>query len=163
MRKTIVKLFTLCFVMLSCFNLYALDLFQPRYENQAAQEFTLKDLSDKDVSLSDFSGRSVILFFWTTWCPYCRKELAVLNEQYKDMVASNIELLAIDVSESKARIESFIKKYSIQFPILLDTDGSVSYKYGVMGVPTIVLISKQGKIASVSNDLPSNYKELLSE
>ena len=73
------------------------------------------------------------------------------------------ELFAIDVGESKARVQSFVKQKSIQYPILLDQDSSVAQKYGIIGVPTIILISRQGEVVSVAHALPDNYKKLLLE
>jgi peroxiredoxin len=162
MRKYVIGVIVLCLALSSCFELYAFDFFQPKTSvNQAAPDFTLQDLAGKSVTLSGFQGKGVILFFWATWCPYCRKEISALNGEYQNMLASDIKLLAVDIGESKERVENFMKKYSINYPMLLDSDSSVATKYGVVGVPTIVLISKEGKILSVSNDLPSNYKELL--
>ncbi|MBL7130369.1 MAG: TlpA family protein disulfide reductase [Candidatus Omnitrophica bacterium] len=151
----------LCLVLFLCLNLYAFDFFQSRTENKTALDFTLQDLSGRNISLSDFSDKAIVLFFWFTSCPACRGELLNFNKEYENLQSSGIELLAIDIGESKARVERFVNLYSLQYPILLDYDGSVAYKYGVMGVPTIILISKQGNIVSVSHSLPNNYKKLL--
>ncbi len=160
MKKIIVALFL---VLGLCFNLYALDLFQPDYKDAVASDFTLQDLSGNSVSLSDFKDKPIILFFWTTWCPNCRREIFRLNQEYKSLRSEGVELLAIDIGESKSRIESFTKNYSIEYPVFLDSDSSVAYKYGILGVPTIILINKEGNIASVSHTFPEDYKKLLVE
>lgn len=154
-------LFVLCLVLFLCSNLYAIELFQLRTQEATVSDFTLKDLSGNDVSLSDFKDKAVILFFWTTWCPHCRKEITNFINKYEDLKSADIELLAIDIGESKARVESFLSRYSIKFPLLLDVDSKVAYKYRVVGVPTIILISKEGNIVSLSHTLPDNYQDLL--
>ncbi|MFC1708926.1 peroxiredoxin family protein [Candidatus Omnitrophota bacterium] len=149
--------------LLLCSKSYALDFFQSNSKNMVVSDFTLQDLSGNSVSLSDFKDKGVILFFWTTWCPHCLRELTNFNEEYEDLKSSGIELLAIDIGESKRRVESFVNRHSIGFPILLDPNSSVAREYNVVGVPTIILISKQGDIVSVSHALPSDYKKLILE
>ena len=160
MKKIILAL---CLILVFCFDLYAVDVVQPKSQNTAAEDFTLQDLSGNNISLSDFYGKPVILFFWTTWCPHCRRALSNFNNEYDNLKNIGIELLAIDVGESESRVESFINKNSITYPVLLDHSGDVSKEYDVLGVPTVILINKEGGIVSVSNGLPADYKSLLFE
>jgi len=161
MRKVVFMVaILLCLGALLCFKLCAFNHMENRYKNEIAPDFTLQDLSGKEISLSDYEGKSVILFFWTTWCPHCRRALSTFNTEYKDLIASDIELLAIDIGEPRPRVENFISGYSIGYPMLLDFDGSTASRYGVVGIPSVILVSREGKIVSVSNSLPFNYKEL---
>lgn len=123
---------------------------------EKAPDFTLQDLGGKSVSLSSFKGKGVILFFWTTWCPHCRGQMAVLNRDFQRMADAGIVLLAIDVGESKARVANFIGS-NAPYPVLLDTMREASFDYGVVGVPTFIFISKQGTIITTMHQLPSNY------
>lgn len=159
MRNNLFRVFVLCLVL--CFNFSACSFSQESYENNKAADFTLQELSGKNISLGDFKGKGVILFFWATWCPHCRNALLVLDSEYKNMASADIKLLAIDIGEPKAVVENFKQKYSIKYPILLDSSGSVAHEYGVLGVPTFVVISQKGTIVSFSNSLPDNYKELV--
>ena len=111
-----------------------------------APEFQLSSLSGKNVALSDFKGKPVILFIWATWCPYCVRELAYLEKSYADIKKSGVELLAIDSGEPKERVNKYLKDRKIEFPVLLDIDSKVSYAYNVIGIPTLVLVDAQGKI-----------------
>ena len=160
MKKIIL---VLCLILFFCFDICAIDVVQPKSQNAAAEDFTLTDLSGNDISLSGFHDKSFILFFWTTWCPHCRRVLSNFKDEYENLKNEGIELLAIDVNESKERVESFVSKNSIIYPVLLDLDGEVSKKYSVLGVPTVILINKEGGIVSVAHDLPSDYKSLLFE
>jgi len=124
---------------------------------------TLYDLEGKEVRLSDFKGRPLILWFWTTWCPYCRKAIPELNTLYPELKQLGIELLAIDVDESKEKISRFLKYYTVDFNILQDRDGECALDSGVVGVPTYILVDKTGKIILKQNYFPKEeYKKLLS-
>lgn len=160
MVRLLSKIFIFCLVFVLSFNLYALDFMANKYQGKEAPDFTLSDLSGKDISLKDFQDKAVILFFWTTWCPHCRRQIQILNKEYDNMKSSGIELLAINIDEPKERVEEFMVQYSIGYPMLLDYDGIVASKYQVIGIPTLVFISRDRKISSAYNDLPHNYREI---
>ncbi|MFA5062898.1 MAG: TlpA disulfide reductase family protein [Candidatus Omnitrophota bacterium] len=127
-----------------------------------APAFQLRDLNDRVVSLSDYKGKkAVMLFFWTTWCPYCREELNVLNQEYASLAKDSIELLAINVEEPKYKVEKYIRHYNLGLEVLLDSDSLVTRDYGLMGVPAYFVINKSGEIVSAGNHFPKNaIKEL---
>lgn len=168
MKKYIFLCVILCLALLVSFKFSAFDIAKSKYSKEyagykKAPNFTLESLEGKSVSLNDYTGKGVVLFFWTTWCPHCRRELSQLNREYNNMIDSGIELLAIDVGEPKIRVNNFIRDYSIKYPILFDHTTDVAHSYGVVGVPTIILISKKGKIIESTYTLPSNYRNLLLE
>jgi peroxiredoxin len=70
-------------------------------------------------------------------------------------------LLSIDIGEPRSVVEDFIDRHATKYPVLLDDEAKAASAYQVTGVPTFILISKDAEIISVTNDLPSNYKELL--
>ena len=112
----------------------------------AAPDFSLKDLNGRDVSLSSFRDRPVLLVFGTTWCPYCREEIPRIKEIFRQGRATKLEVLNIYINEQEAKVSAFAAKYELPYPILLDKDGQVAERYQVRGVPTIVLLDGQGKI-----------------
>jgi peroxiredoxin len=129
-----------------------------------ASDFKLQDLSQNTYALSSYKDKQpVALFFWTTWCPFCRRELKLLNERYLELRAAGLEVLAIDVGEAPYRVESFMKNYALSFKVLLDKDTSVATAYDILGVPTYVLVDKKGHIVFKDNYLPENYKTLILE
>jgi peroxiredoxin len=132
-------------------------------QTEAAFGFTLDTVSGKTVSLKDAKGKGVILFFFTTWCPYCRQKFPALSKDYETFRREGIEFFAIDAGESQAKISSFLRKVNPPFDVLLDKSAAVAEAYGVMGVPTFVLISKSGVVVYEGNDLPGNYKDLLNK
>lgn len=122
---------------------------------------TLYDLESNIVRLSDFKGKPLILWFWTTWCPFCRKDIAKLNNIHPELKLSGIELLAIDVDEPKERLNKFLKTYPVDFKVLQDKDARCAFSYDIIGVPTYILIDRKGKIRVIQNYFPEEYKELL--
>jgi peroxiredoxin len=114
-----------------------------------APDFTLKSLDGTDVSLSSLKGKIVILDFWATWCGPCRQGLPVLMEVAKARANDNVVLWAVDLDESKSKVQDFLKKKGWNLPVLLDAKGKVSQKYGVGGIPHTVIIGPDGVIHSV--------------
>ncbi|MDQ7082775.1 MAG: TlpA disulfide reductase family protein [Aquificota bacterium] len=113
-----------------------------------APDFRLKDLSGKEVSLSDFRGKVVLVNFWATWCPPCKEEIPIFQRVYKKYRDKGFEILAISSDSSPDPVKKFVKEYGLGFIVLYD-DGSVAQKYGIQGLPTSFLINREGKIVKV--------------
>ena len=130
-----------------------------------AQVFTLNDLSGKAVSLSDYRDKKpVVLIFWTTWCPYCRMALKSLKDSEYVSQSKDFELLAVNVGESKSKVENFVKANGFRFKVLLDLDSQVADSYGLLGVPTYYVINKSGLIVFEGNRLQEKrIQELVSK
>lgn len=142
----------------------ALLLFSPVLGAQEAtmNNCLLYDLKGREVRLSDYRGKPVILCFWTTWCPYCRKEIQKLNKISSELDSSGIELLAINVSERESKVARFLKSNPVNFPVLLDKDGDCALSYGVIGIPSYLLIDRQGRVRLETNSFPKDrYEKLL--
>jgi len=126
-----------------------------------AADIILNDLNGKPVNLSRLTGKPVILFFWTTWCPSCRKTLNSLNQQYAEISKEGIIFFGVDVAEPVYKTERFFKGYALNFNVLLDVDGELADKYGLIGVPTFIFLNKDGKMVAQTYRWPANYKSLL--
>ncbi len=102
---------------------------EPSKESQTikAKNFSLKSTEGKTVSLNDYKGKFVIIHIATTWCPYCNAEAPYLEEIYKEYHDKNVEVLIIDVKESKELVKERVKnRFNLSFPVLLDTEGIVA-------------------------------------
>ena len=129
---------------------------------EMASDFTLLDLENKEFSLSNLKGKPIILFFWTTWCPHCRKELKLLNTTHAELLKNGVELVTINVEEPADKVQRFIGTYPLSFRVLLDLDLKVAQAYGVLGVPTYFLINKEGRIVFNNHYFPQEeYKDLI--
>lgn len=129
---------------------------------QMASNFTLLDLNNKEFSLSELKGKPTILFFWTTTCPYCMKELKQLNDIHPELLKDGAELVSINEDQSADRVTKFIKNYPLSYRVLLDTDYNVAQAYGVFGVPTYCLINKKGQVVFSGWSFPQKeYKSLI--
>jgi len=134
-------------------------------EWEMAPDFSLPDINNNIVTLSSYKDKKpVLLFFWTTWCPYCRRELRALNYRSPELIKDGLEILSINVGESPNKVKSFIKSYYLAYRVILDEDTNVAYSYRLIGVPTYVLIDKRGHVVFKGNSFPEEtYKDLVSE
>lgn len=150
-----VMFLTVAVIFLSARFLFADDL-------ALAPAFELEDIQKNRISLTDYKDKQpVLLFFWTTWCPFCRKELLALNEGYSQLRKDGVAVVAINVGESAQKVSSYIKKNPLMFGIFLDKDTETANSYGIFGVPTYILIDKKGQIVFKGNSFPSDYKGLV--
>lgn len=161
MRKLLIRVTIVCLIALSSYHMFKNTGRAVQADMAIAKDFTLQNLSGDKLTLSALRGEKVVLMFWATWCPYCRQSLKDFEAKNQEFLDANIKLLAINIGESRARAEGFAKKLGLTFSILLDSDQSVARSYDVVGIPTVILISKDGIIVSDENYLPGNYKELL--
>ncbi len=148
-------------LMLAKSILFAAQPLQTR-NYDLATEFKLSDLENKEFSLSSLKGKPVILFFWTTWCPFCRKELQQLNTKYAELSKDGVGVVAINVQEHADKVKKFFENHPFSYRVLLDTDAKVTEAYGILGVPTYFLINKEGRIVFNDHYFPQKeYKELI--
>lgn len=126
-----------------------------------APAFTLKDLQGKDVSLSEFRGKWVILDFWGSWCGWCIKGMPRLKEAYKEYVGK-VEIIGIDCNETDQAWRDGVAKYELPWVNLYNPkDSGLLEQYLVEGFPTKVIISPEGKIAEITvGEDPAFYSKL---
>ncbi len=119
----------------------------PSYGSVAGPDFVLKDLKGKEVSLKRFRGKIVLLNFWATWCPPCRKEIPSMIELYKRYKDRGLEIIGVNLDKlDKSGVEKFSLEYNINFPILLDPTGKVATLYGITALPATFILDQNGKI-----------------
>lgn len=114
----------------------------------AAPDFTLADMDGEPRSLSDYRGKVIMLNFWATWCPPCRREIPSMESIYQDLHKDGFMVLAVNEFEDPDHVFAYTGQLSVfpTFPILFDTDSKISQEFGVKGLPTTLLINKQGNI-----------------
>ena len=121
------------------------------YVGSRAPDFSLTTLDGKQVSLSQYRGRKVILNFWASWCSPCKIELPHLQEiydKYKD--GSDVTVVTVAGSESdENEIRSFISMKGFTFPVLLDSTESTFNRYDLTSIPKTFFLDKNGVIKKV--------------
>ena len=105
----------------------------------------------KTMTLSGLRGHPVVLDFWATWCGPCQVELPIVNGIAKRFKSEGVVVLGVNTQDSEGRALAPVlaARKGLTFPILLDEDNAISRKYHVDGLPTLVVIAKDGKIAAV--------------
>ncbi|OGW25876.1 MAG: hypothetical protein A2X59_12945 [Nitrospirae bacterium GWC2_42_7] len=117
-----------------------------KFVNVKAPDFVLKDINGKDVALSSFKGKVVLLNFWATWCPPCKHEMPSFNKLYTEMKAQGLEIIAISTDDSISYVKDYLRKNSFDFKILMDEKRITSKQYKVFSMPTTFLIDRNGII-----------------
>lgn len=112
-----------------------------------APAFELADLEDKIHRLADYKGKPIVINFWATWCPPCRKEMPSMNRAWKQLKEEGIEMIAINVGEHEADILAFQDEHPIDFQILLDQESESLESWRIKGLPTTYIISPKGAVA----------------
>lgn len=116
-------------------------------EGFLAPDFSLLDLGGKSVTLSDFRGRVVLLNFWATWCPPCRREIPSLKRLYQLRKDREFEIVAVSVDKtSSSKVASFVANYQMSFPVLVNPRGDVGQRYWTRAIPSSFLLDKEGVI-----------------
>ncbi len=133
---------------------FAEAMAQLEAEDAARQkaDFTLADLAGKTWHFADLRGKVVLVNFWATWCPPCRKEmpdLEALYEKYKDQ---GLVVLAIS-DEEAAKVAPFITERKIGYPVLLDPGRKVTDLFRVDGIPKSFVYDRDGKLVAQSIDM----------
>lgn len=115
-------------------------------------DFTLADLQGKPWHLRDLQGKVVLVNFWATWCPPCRKEMPDLQALYDKYRDQGFVVLAISDEES-AKVAPFIAERKITYPVLLDPGRKVNDAFVVEGIPKSFVYDRSGKLVAQSIDM----------
>ena len=132
-------------------------------EGMKAPTFYLQDLDGGEIFLSDLVGepiasykkrgaeKVVILSFFATWCVPCKAEIPELEKIYLEYSDKNLIVFLIDVEEKKEIVTSFINSLGVNLPILMDKYGKITEKYGIVSIPALFIIDKDGIVRFVSH------------
>jgi thiol-disulfide isomerase/thioredoxin len=119
---------------------------QPYPEKTAAPALELESIDGKKYRLQDQRGKVVLVNFWATWCPPCVKEIPSLGRLQKAFSKKDLLILSVAIGESKQQVDSFLKQFPANFPVLLDSDGETVKPWKIIAFPTTFVIDQQGII-----------------
>ncbi len=139
-------------------------------DKTVAPDFTLSSTNGKQIRLSDFRGKVVIVDFWATWCPPCKAEIPDFVKLYSEYKNDGFQMLGVSLDEGGAKnVVPFMKDHGMNYPVVFGTEEVVSAYGGIRGIPTTFVIDKKGYVrgafegyrqASVFENL---LKQLLAE
>ena len=149
--RNLIKFFITFIIIFSTFSSHSKDLNLPKnliiheklkkYDN-----VSFKNRFNKDINLVNFNGKLLLLNFWATWCEPCKEEMPSLDILAVDKKFKNIKIIPINIGqEKKKKIEEFYKDTKIKnLDIFFDTDVRLAKKFLLRGVPTTLIIDKEG-------------------
>ncbi|MGB3367627.1 MAG: TlpA disulfide reductase family protein [Acidaminobacteraceae bacterium] len=114
--------------------------------NKLAPNFSLEnlDLDGGNITLEDYKGKYVLINFWATWCGYCKDEMPNLQAFADEN--SSLEIIAVNVEESRDLVEKYIKEGGYTFDVALDSDGDLSRAYYISSFPTSIFLDRYGNL-----------------
>jgi cytochrome c biogenesis protein CcmG/thiol:disulfide interchange protein DsbE len=145
---------------------------QKSQESTSAPNFSLKTLGGQEITLSELKGKVILLDFWATWCGPCKESIPHLVQIYKTNQEKGFELIgmSMDKKGEADTVRHFVRSMDIPYPIIM-TPEDVARNYGIKGLPTTILIDKEGKIrekivgfnSSIARQMAAKVAELASE
>jgi thiol-disulfide isomerase/thioredoxin len=127
----------------------------PADAKPANLNFTLKDANNRDVLLSQYAGKVVVIDFWATWCGPCKVEIPHFVEFQEKYGKAGLQILGISVDDTSDKLVPYVRNMKMNYPVLqgLDHD-EVQDAYGpIVGIPVSVVISRDGKICATHTGL----------
>jgi peroxiredoxin len=140
----------------------AIALLELREQIQQENGFTLTGMDGRTYSLAGLKGRIVLLNFWATWCPPCRKEMPDMEKLYRSYEKRGLTVIAVS-DEDRATVEQFLAKNSYSFTVALDPGRQVNKAFGVDSIPESFIFNREGRLAAQAIDMrtESQFMELL--
>lgn len=130
----------------------ALARLEEQDHRRASADFALQDLDGKEWRLSGLRGNVVLVNFWATWCPPCRKEMPDLGALYSRFREKGFVVLAIS-DEDAGKVAAFVKEHGVKYPVLLDQGGRIGELFGAEGIPKSYVYDRDGKLVATAIDM----------
>ena len=136
-------------------NNFALGEIPKYFEGELIMEATSGD----EINLEKLNGKIVLIDFWSSWCAPCIAEAETLATTYDKWREYDVEFIGVAIWDTEPEVKNFIKKYNINYPIVVDDYGQIAVDFGVAAIPEKILIDKKGKIVKKILG-PSSSKDL---
>jgi peroxiredoxin len=112
----------------------------------AAPNFTLTDIDGKNLSLSDYKGKVVLLDFWATWCTPCRAEIPQFVEMQQKFGPQGFQVVGISMDDDAGPVKKFYQEFKMNYPVAVGDDKLAQSFGGVLGLPVNFVIDRDGHI-----------------
>jgi len=133
---------------------------------EPAPAFALERLKIGSLGFpKDLDGKVVAIRFWADWCPFCESEMQAIEPIYQAYGEQGLVILAINVRQDRKTALDFIRKLNVSYEVLLDSDGAVARKYGVIGLPTTFMIDRNGNLYNriLGESTPEVFEKIVRE
>jgi thiol-disulfide isomerase/thioredoxin len=147
-RKFLRSVAGLGLVLSSSIEAQPADVFTRVGGRVPAPDFSLADVDGKPWRFSALQGQVVVVNFWATWCPPCRRELPSLEVLHKATAVKGVLVLGINAGETWDQVAAFTADFKppVTFPLLMDKDGAVVRDWQVRALPTTYVVNREGRI-----------------
>ncbi len=125
----------------------------------SAPDFEGKTIKAKEIKLSDYAGKVVLIDFWASWCPPCREEMPALIDFYDTHKNPRFELIAVNIDNKEDNMQHFLDNLFPEpnFPIIIDNRQKIPSLFNIEAMPTTIFIDKKGKIRFWHNGFKISY------
>jgi len=120
----------------------------PIKEDWTAPELRLKNMDAEVIDIKDLKGKVIIVNFWATWCPPCRREMSSLEHLFQTTSNKGVEVIAVNIGEDPDTVFPFLGNLEDypSFQIVFDTEALLMEQWKVQGLPSTFIVSKGGKV-----------------
>lgn len=139
-------------------------------QGTSAPSFQIVTLDGTEIDLQEYAEKGpVLLFFWSTWCEYCKHEMGAIQDLKSEYDSEGLQILGVNPGwrDNEQRARSFQDKYGADLPLAFDQSGSLGQKYRLQGVPTLFLLDQKGTVLfsghNISPKLRTTLDQYLSE
>ena len=110
-------------------------------------DFSIKDLNNEEFKLSSFKGKVVFVYFWATWCPYCRAEMSHLEQEiWQKYKSEDFVMIGVSREETAQQVTRYRDAAKLSFPLAADSSGEIFNQFANRGVPRSYVVDRNGKI-----------------
>ena len=116
----------------------------------APPQFSGSTLAARQLSMTEYRGRVIVLTFWASWCLECRVEMPALERLQREFSSRGLATIGVNARENKEVVRRYANELGLTFPLVLDRDGKINARYGVIGLPTTFVVGRDGRAIALA-------------
>jgi peroxiredoxin len=116
----------------------------------APPPFSGSTLDARQLSLTEYRGTVMVLTFWASWCLECRVEMPALERLQREFSSRRLAIIGVNAREGEGAVRRYAQELGLTFPLVLDRDGKINVRYGVIGLPTTFVVGRDGRAIALA-------------